>query len=485
MRTGLFERSRAAGWLLAWLIAALALGMLPDPAAAQNISYDLSTTSVLRIKLPQSQSVTVVMSEAVGQLVVADPKIADAQPVTDQSLYIVGVALGRTTINLFSAKNRAPVGLIEVEVSVDTADISRAIRAVVPGSKVEVGTANGRVRLSGTVPDANSMAKVLMVAGQYTTEPIVNTITLADVQQVNLEVRILEASRNAGRELGVNWNWGNGINANQANLGPGNPSGVIGNQVLRDDGNGVFGPTVDGTARTFATFITTIISGGTGFNLYAVINALESKGLVRTLAEPNLTTMSGQEARFLAGGEVPIRVAGADGVTLQYKEFGVRLRFVPVVLGDDRIQMRLSPEVSEVTRFTATGDPVFSTRNLDSVIELRDGQSFAVAGLLQATNRKVQNQLPWVGDIPVLGALFRSSSFQKEETELVVIVTPRLVRPSTPGMVAETPLDRTATSNDPEFFLLGQLEVTKKMVRRYETGEGIVGPFGHIIDLEP
>lgn len=457
MQVGIYERSRAAGWLLAWLIAALVLGLQAEPAAAQNISYDLSTTSVLRIKLPQSQSVTVVMSEAVGQLVVADPKIADAQPVTDQSLYIVGIALGRTTINLFSAKDRAPVGLIEVEVSVDTADISRAIRAVVPGSSVEVGTANGRVRLSGTVADANAMAKVLMVAGQYTTEPIINTITLEDVQQVNLEVRILEATRNAGRELGITVG---------GSVGP----------VKVSTGGQIPG--------SLSQFVTSIIGGGVSIDV--AIKALESKGLVRTLAEPNLTTLSKEPASFLAGGQVPVRVADTNGnTTLQYKDFGVKLVFTPVVLGDDRIQIKLAPEVSELTGLTNAGDPIFSTRNLDSTIELRDGQSFSVAGLMQSSNIKAQNQLPWVGDIPVLGALFRSSSYQKKETELVVIVTPRLVRPSTPGMVAETPLDRTATSNDPEFFLLGQLEVTKKMVRRYEQGEGIVGPFGHIIDLEP
>jgi pilus assembly protein CpaC len=312
------------------------------------------------------------------------------------------------------------------------------------------------VRLSGTVADANSMNKVLMIVGQYSTDPIINTITLNEVQQVNLEVRILEATRNAGRELGITV--GGSVGAVKVSTGGQIPGSSL------------------------SQFVTSILGGGV--NIDIAIKALESKGLVRTLAEPNLTTLSMEPASFLAGGEVPVRIAGEDGkVSIQYKEFGVKLNFTPAVLSDDRIQIRMAPEVSELSGFTAAGDPIFSTRNLESTIELRDGQSFSVAGLMQSSNRKVQNQLPWVGDIPVLGALFRSSSYQKNETELVVIVTPRLVQPSVPGQVAATPLDQTQTSNDPEFFLLGQLEVSKKMIRSYETGDGVVGPFGHIIDL--
>ncbi len=302
---------------------------------------------------------------------------------------------------------------------------------------------------------------------------IINAITLSGGQQVNLEVRILEASRSAGRELGVNF---------QFQMGPVTANAPIGGsgQAANNIGEGITG------TPSFATFITNLVGGGgPGFNLDVLISALENKGLVRKLAEPNLTTLSGQEARFQAGGEVPVRVADGDGgYTVEYKKFGVQLAFVPVVLNDDRIQIRLTPEVSEISDATSAGDPIFSTRNLESVIELRDGQSFSVAGLLQSTNRKVQSQVPWIGQIPVLGALFRSSSYQKQETELVVIVTPRLVRPSTPGMEPASPLDQARTSNDVEFFLLGQMEVTKKMLRSYETGEGVIGPFGHMIDLD-
>jgi pilus assembly protein CpaC len=429
-------------------------------ALAQSINYDLATTSVLQIKLPQSQAVTVTVSKPVGKVVVGNSTIADAQPITNQSIYIVGKSLGRTTINLFSAAGD-PIGLISAEVSVDTADIARSIHAVVPNAHINVGTANGRVRLSGTVPDPVSMQKVLDVVAQYGSDSIVNTITLSGNQQVNLQVRVLEAQRGAARELGLAWS---------ASLTA--PGVTVKTNTT--------GTTPD---ASFGTFITNVAGGGGSLDL--TINALESKNLVRTLAEPNLTTLSGQAASFLAGGQVPVRVPDANGqATLVYKDFGVKLVFTPVVLDDGRIQIHLAPEVSEINGFTAANDPIFNTRTLDSTVELRDGQSFSVAGLLQANNKKVQKQLPWIGDVPVLGALFRSSSYQKDETELVVIVTPRLVQPTAPGQVAATPLDKTQPANDPEFFLLGQLEVTPKMIKKFENGEGVVGPFGYIIDLD-
>lgn len=439
---------------------------------AQTVKIDMNRGFVQRIALPVSRSVTVNLDQAVGELLIANSDIADAQPITDRTIYVIGKALGTTTISLFSPE-KVPLGLLEIEVGVDVEDIGRAIREVAPDANVKVGTVNGRVRLSGTVGDAATMEKVLEVVGQYGSDAIINAITLSGGQQVNLEVRILEASRDAGRELGVNFQFQVGpVSANA-------PSGGTG-QAANNIGQGVTG------TDSFATFITNLIGGGgPGFNLDILISALESKGLVRKLAEPNLTTLSGQEARFQAGGEVPIRISdGEGGFTVEYKKFGVQLAFLPVVLNDDRIQIKLSPEVSEVSSFTSAGDAVFSTRNLDSVIELRDGQSFSVAGLLQSSNRKVVQQVPWIGEIPVLGALFRSSSFQKSETELVVIVTPRLMRPSTPGMEVASPLDQARSSNDVEFFLLGQMEVTKKMIKSYENGDGVVGPFGHMIDLD-
>ncbi|NOZ31875.1 MAG: type II and III secretion system protein family protein [Alphaproteobacteria bacterium] len=444
--------------LVTWVVPGL------NPALAQSVNYDLSTTSVLRVNLPVSQAITVTLSAPVGKIVSANPEIADAQPITDTSIYLVGRGFGRTTVNLFSEEG-VPVGLLSVEVAVDTKDMSRSIRAAVPSSRVKVRTVNGRVHLSGTVTNAISMQKVLDVAAQYGSPAIINTVNLTGGQQVNLEVRILEAQRDAGRELGIQ-------------LG-----GTIGG-VSASIGSGPGDVTTD--SKSFATFITSVLSGVTGVSLNATINALESKRLVRTLAEPNLTTLSGVTASFLAGGQVPIRVADNNGnVTLSYRDFGVRLVFTPVVLGGDRIQIQLTPEVSGIGGFTASGDPIFNTRTLDATVELRDGQSFAVAGLLQNSSELSQNQLPWIGSIPILGSLFKSSGFQKRDTELVVIVTPRLVQPSTPGQRIATPLDATRPANDVEFFALGQMEVTPKMLKNFRSGAGVAGPYGFIIDLGP
>jgi pilus assembly protein CpaC len=436
------------------------LAMLSGTAAAQAIHYDMSTTSVMRINLPVSQAVTVTMSASVAKIVSADSGIADAQPITDRSLYLVGRGFGTTTVNLYSATGQ-PVGLLAVEVGADTADMQNSIRAALPNSKVKVSAINGRVHLSGSVSDSVAMDKVLAIVAQYGSPAVVNTMTLEGGQQVNLEVRILEARRDAGRELGVAW---------RGNVGP----------VEFGVGDPLDGPAAG--ASSFSAFVTNIITSP-ALSLTAAITALEAKGLVRTLAEPNLTTMSGIGASFLAGGQVPIRTRDADGnVTLEFKDFGVRLIFTPQVIGD-RIQIHLTPEVSGIGGFTTAGDPVFNTRNLDATVELRDGQSFSVAGLLQSGTTMTQEQLPWLGDVPILGSLFKSSSFQKQDTELVVIVTPRLVQPTVPGQVAATPLDRTRPANDLEFFALGQMEVTPKMMDAFQSGSGVVGPYGFIIDL--
>jgi pilus assembly protein CpaC len=423
------------------------------PALAQTVTYDLRTTSVMRINLPASQAVTVVISEPVDKVVAADPAIADAQPITDRSIYLVGKGFGTTTVNLFSAEGK-PVGLLAVEVGVDTADIARSIRSALPGTDVKVSTVNGRLRLGGSVPDTDTMDKVLAIVAQYGSPQVINTMTLSGGQQVNLEVRILEAQRDAGRELGVRW--GGSVGGTSVKIGAPPES-------------------------SFSEFMTSVISGGISLN--ATINALESKGLVRTLAEPNLTTLSGVKASFLAGGEVPIRTADPNGnITLTYRQFGVLLGFTPIVLSDNRIQISLQPEVSNISGFNGT-DPIFNTRNLSATVELRDGQSFSVAGLLQTDTKLNQDQLPWIGDVPILGSLFKSSSYQKHDTELVVIVTPRLVQPLTPGQVAATPLDQTRPADDLEFFALGQMEVTPKMLKNFQTGAGVIGPYGYIIDL--
>lgn len=465
-------------------VAALGLATLPGlstvDAVAADRSIDVSSPRVHRIFLPVSQSVTIQVNQNLGDMVVADNKIADAQPMTDRTLYVIGKGPGTTSINLFS-EDRRSLGVVEVEVGVDVNDMAAAIRQVAPRSRVTIGSVNGRVRLGGRVKDGAQLAAILQVAQQYGPESIINAIEVEDSQQVNLEVRVLEVSRNAGRELGVSLAVARDGSSRGFDSGPPIAKTLAGAGALFATGN-----------APFASLIARVIDAGV--NVDVMIRALEDKRLARRLAEPNLTALSGEEASFLAGGEVPIPVAQSSSsnsieTTIQFKEFGVKLRFTPIVLENGKINLRLNPEVSEVDptnsiRSNGLDIPAFSTRKASTVVELRDGQSFAIAGLLQSSNRKVQSQVPWIGQIPVIGALFRSSSFIKNETDLVIIVTPRLVRPTKPGQELATPLDKTRPTNDPEFFLMGQLEVSKDMVRAYELGKGVTGPYGHMLDVK-
>ncbi|TPI13094.1 type II and III secretion system protein family protein [Mesorhizobium sp. B4-1-3] len=464
-------------------IAAAALSVIAlstisgHSAKAADRFIDVSNPALHRVFVPVSQSVTIQVNSTLGDIVVGDEKIADAQPMTDKTLYVIGKSVGTTTVNLFSDDKRS-LGAIQIEVGQDVSDMAAAIRQVAPKARIEIGSLNGKVRLSGHVKDAATLAQIMEVAQQYGPEGVINSVSIDDSQQVNLSVRILEAKRNAGRDLGVSLKGAS--KSGKTIFGTGDAT-VDKDGTVLGAGDLISGLLSGGSP--FGALITRVIDSNIKVDL--IIQALETKGVVRLLAEPNLTTLSGETASFNAGGEVPIRqVVNNDQVTIVYKQFGVNLNFTPVVLDDDKIHIKLAPEVSDLTGFTTAGDPIFTNRKLDTVVELRDGQSFAVGGLLSSKTTREQDQVPWLGQVPIVGALFHNSSSQKEETELVVIVTPHLVRPVKPGEQLATPLDKTKPANDPELFLLGQLEVSKDMIRRYEHGDGVTGPYGHMLDVK-
>jgi pilus assembly protein CpaC len=394
-------------------------------------------------------------------VVVGDPAIASAVPTNTRSFYILGRTLGRTNVAIHDP-NDTLVGMLEVEVNGDTPDLAESIREAIPKANVRVESVNGRTRLSGAVPDAIALRRVLEIAAQYG-DNVVNALRVTGGQQVMLEVRFVEANRTAARELGVR-------------LRVAALDNSIGFQSGRDS------PT---SGAPFGTFVAQVL--GAGVRADILIQALEEKRLGRRLAEPNLVALSGDTASFLAGGEVPYNVPQSNGnpPAIAFKEFGVRLNFTPTVLDNGLINLKLEPEVSEVASFTGSGVPVLSTRRANTTIEVRDGQSFAIAGLLQSNHTKTQDQLPWIGQLPILGALFRSSAFREEETDLVIIVTPRLVQPTKPGRPLKTPLDQAKGSNDVEFFLLGALEVDQKTIDQVQSNAGVIGPHGHIVDLPP
>lgn len=419
-----------------------------------------------RLTVSKGKSETIRVSEPFENVVVGDPETADVAPLTDQTLYVLGRKLGTTNISLYNADKQL-IAVIDVEVSHDKSSLTEAIRRAVPAANVKVKTINGRILLEGTVPDAVALDRVLQIAEDFAPKEVTNGLSVGSNQQVTLEVRFLEVNRNNGRDLGINWNVAfKDFSAATLTATPGTPIAAAFAQIL----------------------------GGGQNRLDAAIDALEEKGVVRRLAEPNLAALSGETASFLAGGEFPVPVArdvddeGGSTITVVFKKFGVGLSFTPTVLGNGLINLLVEPEVSEIDRTFQVSEnglviPSFRVSRAKTTIELRDGQSFALAGLLQTINDRTASQVPWVGDVPVLGALFRSTGFRKRETELVIIVTPRLVRPQPPNRPLKTPLDNLMSSNDKELFLYGKLEVTKELAHFIETGGNLKGPFGHIIDL--
>lgn len=447
---------------MAVLASIMALFLLPKGAQAQGAR----TVNLQRGGELPSVSVSVGNTETLRtpvsfvDLVVGDPGIADVMPLTDRSFYVHGKKAGITTVSAYDADKQL-VGTIEIEVSANASRLQRELRSRMPQARIRVASINGRIELSGSVPDAPSVERAMTIARQFGPN-VINSLTVSQSQQVMLEVRFIEVSRNAERSLGVNWD----INGRSL-------TGLIAGTATN--------------SSPFGTFAGHILQKGTTIDV--IIKALEQKGLGRTLAEPNLIAMSGQEASFLAGGEYPFLVAGAPNAppTIQFKKYGVGLAFMPTVLADGLINLKIEPEVSELDRttgITTAAGPVFGikVRRASTIVELKDGQSFAIAGLLKSTSSDNANQLPWIGSVPVLGSLFRSQAFQREETDLVIIVTPRLVRPSAPNQRLATPLDRTQPANDVDRFVLGRQEVTPRQARRDANVPPRVAS-GHILDL--
>ena len=409
------------------------------------------------VRVVQGKSETLRTSRGFVDLVVGDPEIADVMPLTDETLYVLGKKIGTTNISVYDASKQL-VGVIEIEVAYNA---PRVAADVAGKGAARVGTANGRTVLSGEVPDAVAAAEAVAIAKQYGPD-VLNHLKVRGSQQVMLEVRFVEASRNAGKDLGINW------------------------RAVGDNFNVVTGTGALASGYTpFGALLGRVLSGGV--NADVLVQALEDRGLARRLAEPNLIALSGERASFLAGGEFPVPVQAEQGrITVDYKKFGVGLTFTPFVLQNGVINLRIEPEVSQLdlTNTVRTGGvavPALIVRRASTVVELRDGQSFAIAGLLQSVNQETKQQLPWLADVPVLGALFRSASFERKETDLAIIVTPRLVKPARPGERLKTPLDPAVPANDIERFLMGQQEVPVA-----QATPGAVFPvMGHILDLPP
>ena len=455
-------------------LSAILTGTMIPAVARDTITVDFRQARPITVAV--GQSMTVQLTEAVAELVVGNSEIADVTPMTDHSFYIQGKAFGRTNIVAYGS-GRHVIGVLDVEATADLDDLRQALRQSVPEAQITVSSVNGQLRLSGIAPNAVAAGKAMELARQYGSPNVINSIRIASSQQVMLEVRFLEARHAAGRDLGVGIRTGSRTTTSVTGAFQ-YPTGEGAGGVISFNGSLPGG-------TPFGTVLSRVLNAGVSVDV--LIQALESRNLARTLAEPNLVALSGETASFLAGGEVPIPTSQGDGqISVDYKEYGIRLNFTPVVLDGGLINLALEPEVSQVdlaTTVQANGIsvPGFITRRASTTVELRDGQSFAIAGLLQSVNSRRQTQLPWVGHIPILGALFRSSSYQRDETDLVIIVTPHLVKPASPAQLLATPGDNSRLSNDTEFFLFGVQEVGPNAVRRYIRNARNLGPHGYIL----
>jgi pilus assembly protein CpaC len=478
-------------------LAAAVLGGLLSPALADapgrgRLLHIGGERKVEGIRVVIGKSETLRMETTFADLVVGNPEVADVVPLTDHSLYVLGKKAGGTNIMIYDGQ-RQVVGVVEVEVTYDVPRLAAELRRGLPTAKLAVSSVNGRIMLSGTVPDSVALDRALTIARQFGPD-VVSTLALSTPQQVMLEVRFVEASRNASRELGIRWDVLGGSSATRIGNPPAPEPGLALGCAAVPCANRTINPVAAGVAllpsggTPFGAVIANLLNSG-GVRIDSLITALEEKGLARRLAEPNLVALSGDTASFLAGGEFPFPVQSTQNVTtIVFKRFGVGLAFTPTVLANGLINLKIEPEVSQLdpTRSVRAGGvevPSLIVRRASTTIELRDGQSFAIAGLLQSVSSTTAQQLPWLGDVPVLGALFRSSAYQKNETDLVIIVTPRLVRPLGPGEVARTPFDTSRPANDVDLFLLGKVEVTPEMIRYVESGGPTPALTGHIIDL--
>lgn len=432
---------------------ALSAVVVPTSGIAETLRVMRGAPSSA-LNVPMNRAVVVESDTAFAELSIANPGIADISSLSDRTIYVLGKEPGRTTLTVLGADGRL-ITNVEIHVTPDITEFKERLRQILPGENIEVRTANNGIVLSGVVSSLAKLDRALELAQRYAPDRVSNLMSVGGTQQVMLKVRFAEMQRSVSKSLsssialqGTTLGGDLGL---QAGTNSTNNSGAIAN---------TFTGSVPAANENNGAFLFGFNAGGVEVGI--LLEALESRGVVRTLAEPNLTALSGQEAKFLAGGEYPIPVSQDNGsITIEYKPFGVELNFTPRVVDSDVINLELSAAVSSLdpsNGFTANGFSVdaFRRRETSTTVEMRDGESFAIAGLLSDDFVDLNGQVPWVGDIPVLGALFRSAEYSRKQTELVIIVTPHLVTP-TRGEVLALPTDRVQPPTEKDLFLFGRV----------------------------
>jgi pilus assembly protein CpaC len=495
--------SRLVSNKVVWTIATLACLVTAAGVGAQEQLARLGGGNENAMTVPLFKSRVVALNTPAARVSVGNPDVADILILQSTQLYVLGKDLGTTNVLLWD-RDDGLIGTVNVEVTHDLQSLKEKFFRVLPNERIEVHSAQRNIILSGRVSNVSAMNAALQIAQGYFTqlntatetetfelEPdqsrradrsvgeIINLMSVGGVHQVMLEVKVAEISREELRSLDVQfnailqgssrWNWG-GVNGGasfpDAMFEPG------GVRIPVFDNDAPFGPVIDEFAPNdmiiedkglFASFL----SSNALFNI--AINAAKENGLAKILAEPTLVTQTGHEARFLSGGEFPVPVPrGQNGITIEFKEFGVGIGFLPVVLDSERISLKLNISVSELASpnsVAVSSEGVSSTfiipsltkRSTEATVELADGQTIGVAGLINERMREVVTKFPGLGDIPGLGALFRSQQYQKGETELLILVTPHLAKPLAPADI-QLPTDNFVEPSDFGWYLGGRLE---------------------------
>ncbi|MDG1170253.1 MAG: type II and III secretion system protein family protein [Sulfitobacter sp.] len=468
--------------LLGLSLSAMPLALsAPGPAYADTLRVVKKGTNA-KLDVPMNRAVVVESDIPFAELSIANPGIADISSLSDRTIYVLGKSPGLTTLTLLDASGQL-ITNVDVRVAADVSEFKERLRQILPGEKIEVRTANDGIVLSGTVSSTQRLQRALDLAERYAPERVSNLMSVGGIQQVMMKVRFAEMQRNVSKSLSSSLSLNGAVNGTGINGGSGSTatSGGIA---------GSLAGTVPAVNQNAGAVLFGFNAGSVQVGL--LLEALEQKGVVRFLAEPNLVALSGQEAKFLAGGEYPVPVAQTDSrISVEFKPFGVELSFIPRVVDEDIINLELKAAVSAIdpTNSLSLGNGLeiaaFTRRETSSTVEMRDGESFAIAGLLTDDFTDNSSQLPWIGDVPILGALFRSANYKRNQTELVIIVTAHLVTP-TRGEALALPTDRIKPPTEKDLFLYGRMADGTRTPKKGAAGEvakqDFGGSYGYVLD---
>jgi pilus assembly protein CpaC len=509
--------------IAAALFAACASGAAPaDDGSASARIIQVSTRNGTpvheRVTLGLGKAAIVEIDTDARDVLVSNPEIVDAVVRTPRRVFLMAQKGGQTNAFFFDAQGRQ-LASIDIRVEKDVTDLAKLIHTAFPDSDIKATAINDTVILTGHVASAAESQRAQDIAASFAGDPkkVVNVLQIKSSEQVMLKVRIAEMQRTIAKQFGVDVTGAASVAGVPILAGTSNPYGLLGHALsdlsstqigsvcadkfLSPNTGTTTSTTINNTSTNtnllqpgLAAGVTTTLTSTactSPNNLQGVVKALEQVGLVHILAEPNLTAVSGETAKFLAGGEFPVPVSrDRDGnITVEFKQFGVGLSFTPVVLGPGRISLQLSTEVSELTNtgaFTLQGSatvqglviPALAVRRAETTVEVPSGGSFAIAGLMQHTTKQVIDAFPGVKDLPILGALFRSRDFENDETELVVLVTAYLVKPTTEAKL-QAPTDGFVAPTDLETILLGRLNAVYSNDKHPVTAQA---PGGYIVE---